>query len=68
MVTQLLYAVQQYHFDRPMSHNRAPSLVKAILEGRQPAELTVDALKRRSASLQLCWKQQATILEFSTQT
>lgn len=45
----------------------APSLVKTILEGRQPAELTADALKRRSASLPLCWKQQAAILGFSSQ-
>ncbi|VAV91971.1 Site-specific recombinases, DNA invertase Pin homologs, partial [hydrothermal vent metagenome] len=46
----------------------APSIVKAILDGRQPAELTADALKRSSASLPLCWKQQAAILGFSSQT
>jgi len=43
----------------------APDLVTAILEGRQPVDLTADRLKRLSGGLPICWRQQKTALEFS---
>ena len=42
----------------------APDIVKGILEGRQPVELTADALKRQSATLPLGWAAQKKLLGF----
>ena len=43
----------------------APSIVRDILKGHQPIDLTADTLRRKSSSLPLCWKAQRIFLGFS---
>jgi hypothetical protein len=42
----------------------APSIIRDILKGHQPVDLTADILRRRSSNLPLCWKSQRSYLGF----
>lgn len=43
----------------------APSIVRDILAGHQPIDLTADVLRCKSSNLPLCWNEQRTYLGFS---
>lgn len=43
----------------------ASSIIRDILKGHQPVDLTADILRRRSSNLPLCWKSQRVYLGFN---